>query len=167
MYKPSAVDGFFVSCAYIIYKMNKRKTTAKWILFALTIIINAFIIYHSCMNGNQSSNESSKVAILIKDIIKKNKIIYDKKFNVLTIIALSIIIIILLRSLIDTHFLCNNLSLKNIIDSYQTAQYGYASGYNDSWEWFGYINQNMKYFISLIILLLIYRKINIEKKTNK
>lgn len=107
------------------------------------------------------------VLLLIKDIIKKNKIIYDKKFNILTIIALSIICIILLRSLIDTHFLCNNLSLKNIIDSYQTAQYGYASGYDDLWEWFGYINQNMKYFISLIILLLIYRKINIEKKTNK
>lgn len=69
MYKPSVIDGFFVSCAYIIYKMNKRKTTAKWILFALTIIINAFIIYHSFMNGNQSSNESSKIALLIKNVI--------------------------------------------------------------------------------------------------
>ena len=49
--------------------MNKRKEAAKWILFALAILLNAFIIINSCMNGNQSSAESGRVTNIIKNII--------------------------------------------------------------------------------------------------
>lgn len=106
------------------------------------------------------------VLLFIKDIIKKNKIINNKSYNILSIIVLVIINIILIRSLTDTHFLINNIVLQNKIDSYTKLQYGYVGGYEDNMEWFEFINQNMKYFILMITLLLIYRKINIEKKTN-
>ena len=49
--------------------------------------------------------------------------------------------------------------------NYQNSQYGFIGGYDDL-EIFDYMNQNMKYFILMIILLLTYRKINITKKTS-
>jgi hypothetical protein len=72
-------------------------------------------------------------------------------------------ILIFIRALTDNHFLFNNISYQKEIDNYQNTQYGFTGGYDD-FELFDYMNQNMKYFILMIILLLTYRKINIIKK---
>ena len=60
---------FLCYARILLIKMNKRKEAAKWILFALAILLNAFIIINSCMNGNQSSAESGRVTNIIKNII--------------------------------------------------------------------------------------------------
>lgn len=60
---------FLYYARILLIKMNKRKEAAKWILFALAILLNAFIIINSCMNGNQSSAESGRVTNIIKNII--------------------------------------------------------------------------------------------------
>ena len=60
---------FLCYARILLIKMNKRKEAAKWILFALATLLNAFIILNSCMNGNQSSMESGRVTNIIKNII--------------------------------------------------------------------------------------------------
>ena len=60
---------FLCYARILLIKMNKRKEAAKWILFALAILLNAFIIINSYMNGNQSSAESGRVTNIIKNII--------------------------------------------------------------------------------------------------
>lgn len=60
---------FLCYARILLIKMNKRKEATKWILFALAILLNAFIIINSCMNGNQSSAESGRVTNIIKNII--------------------------------------------------------------------------------------------------
>lgn len=59
----------------LLIKMNKRKEAVKWILLGLAIVVNAFIIWNSCMNGNQSSMESGRVTNIIKNVI--NFFIHD------------------------------------------------------------------------------------------
>ena len=106
------------------------------------------------------------IILYIKDIIKKDNIISNRNYNILSIIVLIIINLILIRALTDNHFLFNNVAYQKEIDNYMTKQYGFTGGYDDTTEIFNYINQNMKYFILMIILLLTYRKINITKKTS-
>ena len=105
------------------------------------------------------------ILLYLKDIIKKNNIILNKKYNILSIIVILIISLIFIRALTDNHFLFNNISYQQEIENYQKVQYGFTGGYDDS-ELFNYMNQNMKYFILMIILLLTYRKINLTKKTS-
>ena len=66
---------FLCYARILLIKMNKRKEAAKWILFALAILLNTFIIWNSCMTGNQSSMESGRVTNIIKNII--NFFIHD------------------------------------------------------------------------------------------
>ena len=106
------------------------------------------------------------IILYLKDIIKKNNILSNKNYNIISIIVLLIINIIFIRALTDNHFLFNNISYQKEIDNYTNSQYGFTGGYDDSFEMFNYMNQNMKYFILMIILLLTYRKINITKKTS-
>ncbi len=103
------------------------------------------------------------ILLYLKDIIKKNNIISNKNYNILSIIVLLIISLIFIIALTDNHFLFNNISYQKEIDNYQNTQYGFTGGYDD-FELFDYMNQNMKYFILMIILLLTYRRINIQKK---
>ena len=106
------------------------------------------------------------IILYLKDIIKKNNIISNRNYNILSIIVLIIINLIFIRALTDNHFLFNNVAYQKEIDNYTTKQYGFTGGYDDTTEIFNYINQNMKYFILMIILLLTYRKINVTKKTS-
>lgn len=106
------------------------------------------------------------IVLYLKDIIKKNNILSNRNYNILSIIVLIIINLIFIRALNDNHFLYNNISYQKEIDNYTNKQYGFTGGYDDSFEMFNYMNQNMKYFILMIILLLTYRKVNITKKTS-
>ena len=106
------------------------------------------------------------ILLYLKDIIKKNNIILNKRYNYLSIIVILIISLIFIRALFDNHFFYNNISYQQEIENYQKTQYGFTGGYDDSFELFNYMNQNMKYFILMIILLLTYRKINLTKKTS-
>lgn len=48
---------------------NKRYQIAKWILVGLAIIVNAYIILQSCLNANDSTNQSGFVFNIIKTIL--------------------------------------------------------------------------------------------------
>ena len=48
--------------------MNKKLIILKWIFFSLMIIINAFIIFQSCLPANSSSEWSNVVVVIIEDI---------------------------------------------------------------------------------------------------
>ena len=98
----------------------------------------------------------------IKDIIKKNKININKKYNILQIIVIIIMTIIYIRTLYDTSFIYNS----RYIEQLKTIENGiYVE--NTQYEIILYIQQNINYLIILIILLLIYRKINMEHQESK
>ena len=147
--------------------MTKVLNIIKILLLIILIILN--IIFWSKSDYNEFGPFMFFVfgiiyiLLYLKDIIKKNNIISNRNYNILSIIVLLIISLIFIRALTDNHFLFNNTAYQKEIDNYQKTQYGYIGGYDD-FEIFDYMNQNMKYFILMIILLLTYRKVNIIKK---
>lgn len=50
-------------------KKDKRYIAVSWILFTLTIVLNGFIIYQSCLDGGQSTSSSSTISDFIKNIL--------------------------------------------------------------------------------------------------
>ena len=48
---------------------NKRYLVAKWILVALAIIINAYIIMQSCLNARESTSQSGFVFNFVKTLL--------------------------------------------------------------------------------------------------
>ena len=141
----------------------------KIIRYVLTLILTTLITIYTIKNDitGQSYFIFLSIYLLyiilnIKDIIKKNKIKDNKKYNILQIISLLIMIFIFLRTLYDPSFLINSSKyankLKELGEGYlEEAQY----------QTILYLLQNIPYFIGLIILSLIYRKINMEHQESK
>lgn len=50
-------------------KVDKRKIAVTWILTIFAIILNAFIIYQSCLNGDQSTVSSGVISNAIKNVL--------------------------------------------------------------------------------------------------
>ena len=50
-------------------KMDKRHLAVTWILFSFAIVLNGFIIYQSCLNGEQSTSSSGFISDFIKNIL--------------------------------------------------------------------------------------------------
>lgn len=48
---------------------EKRYKAVGWILFSFAIVLNLFIIYQSCLNGEQSTSSSTGISELIKNIL--------------------------------------------------------------------------------------------------
>ena len=48
---------------------DKRYTVVGWVLFVLSLVINAFIIYQSCLNGDASTSSSGAISDFIKNIL--------------------------------------------------------------------------------------------------
>ena len=141
----------------------------KIIRYILTLLLTTLITIYTIKNDitGQSYFIFLSIYLLyiilnIKDIIKKNKINENKKYNILQIISLSIMIFVFIRTLYDPSFLINSSKyankLKELGEGYlEEAQY----------QTILYLLQNIPYFIGLLILSLIYRKINMEKQESK
>ena len=50
-------------------RKEKRYVVVAWILFGLSFVLNAFIIYQSCLNGDQSTASSGSISSFIKSIL--------------------------------------------------------------------------------------------------
>lgn len=135
----------------------------------LTILLTILQIIYIIKNGIEGLNYLVFLSLYIlyillsiKDIIKKNNIKDNKKYNILQIIVLSIMTLVFIRTLYDPSFLYNSKYLKQL----KEIQNGiYVE--NAQYETILYLLQNINYFIALIILILIYRKINMEKQESK
>lgn len=100
--------------------------------------------------------------LTLKDYIKKNKIQKDKKYIIISIIYLSIITFILIRTLYDKSFIYNS---KQYVEEYlksNPTEIDILKQYNAL-----YFLQNIPYFIGLLLLSLTYRKINMEQQKSK
>lgn len=100
--------------------------------------------------------------ITIKDYIKKEKIQKNKTYLIIQIITYSIISFIFIRALYDKSFIYNS---KEYVEEYlknNPTEIDFLKQYNVL-----YLYQNMIYFIILLSLKLIYRKINMEKHESK
>lgn len=105
---------------------------------------------------------SLTLIIIIKDYIKKDKIQKNKTYLIIQIITYSIISFIFIRALYDKSFIYNSKQhVEEYLKIYPT-EIDLLKQYNAL-----YLYQNMIYFIILLTLSLIYRKINIEKTNSK
>lgn len=141
----------------------------KIIRYILTLILTTLITIYTIKNEitGQSYFIFLSIYLLyiilnIKDIIKKNTINENKKYNILQIISLSIMIFVFIRTLYDPSFLINSSKYKSIL---KELGEGYFEEAQD--QTILYLLQNIPYFIGLLILSLIYRKINMEHKESK
>lgn len=141
----------------------------KIIRYILTLILTTLITIYTIKNDitGQSYFIFLSIYLLyiilnIKDIIKKNTINENKKYNILQIISLLIMIFIFLRTLYDPSFLINSSKYKSIL---KELGEGYFEEAQD--QTILYLLQNIPYFIGLLILSLIYRKINMEHQESK
>ena len=100
------------------------------------------------------------IILNIKDYIKKNKIQYDNKYNLISIISLLMMLFILLRTLYDTNFIYNSSNVKLLTG---------IENIEESLKYYNilYFYQNLWWFILLFGLLFLYRKINMDKYESK
>lgn len=147
--------------------MNKTMELIKNILLILLtlLIIKYITIFHDYVTLEYIIFLSLFILTLIitiKDYIKKNKIQKDKTYLLISIISLSIISFIFIRTLYDKSFIYNS---KQYVEEYlknNPTEIDFLKQYNVL-----YLYQNMIYFIILLSLTLIYRKINMEKQESK
>ena len=141
----------------------------KIIRYILTLLLTTLITIYTIKNDITGQSYFIFLSIYliyiilnIKDIIKKNTINENKKYNLLQIISLLIMIFIFLRTLYDPSFLINSSKYANKL---KELGEGYLEEAKD--QTILYLIQNIPYFIGLIILSLIYRKINMEHQESK
>lgn len=100
--------------------------------------------------------------LLIKDFIKNNKIITDNIYNLLCLFVELLMIFIVCRALFDPSFLYNSSYYDTLLEMGKVKHLDSIKDVN-----INYMNQNCLYFALLLILLLIYRKINVQKMDSK
>ena len=132
--------------------MNKFLNIIKIILFGLTIILN-YLVWEKTRLVSWSHIFYLLLLIVffattIKDILKKNTINQNKTYQIISILVFIITIFILFRTLFD------KLLLFNIKEN----EFEYYS--------MDFLKQNMIYFNTMLITLLIYRKLNNKKVSN-
>ena len=132
--------------------MNKFLNIIKIILFGLTIILN-YLVWEKTRLVSWSHIFYLLLLIVffattIKDLLKKNTINQNKTYQIISILVFIITIIILFRTLFD------KLLLFNIKEN----EFEYYS--------MDFLKQNMIYFNTMLITLLIYRKLNNKKVSN-
>ena len=132
--------------------MNKFLNIIKIILFGLTIILN-YLVWEKTRLVSWSHIFYLLLLIIlfatiIKDLLKKNTINQNKTYQIISILVFIITIFILFRTLFD------KLLLFNIKEN----EFEYYS--------MDFLKQNMIYFNTMLITLLIYRKLNNKKVSN-
>lgn len=151
--------------------MNKALFIIRIILFHLIAVLFFFVTRITDFVGWE---EFLFVAImilyevfLVKDIIQKRNINSSRKYNILSIISFMIIIFILFRCLVDPHFIYHNVSFLKELNEYETILYGSPRNIIQFSEIIGYyLMNNSLYFNIIFVLLFIYRKLNINIKSN-
>ena len=132
--------------------MNKFLNIIKIILFGVTIILN-YLVWKKTRLVSWSHIFYLLLLIIlfattIKDLLKKNTINQNKTYQIISILVFIITIFILFRTLFD------KLLLFNIKEN----EFEYYS--------MDFLKQNMIYFNTMLITLLIYRKLNNKKVSN-
>ena len=132
--------------------MNKFLNIIKIILFGVTIILN-YLVWEKTRLVSWSHIFYLLLLIVffattIKDLLKKNTINQNKTYQIISILVFIITIFILFRTLFD------KLLLFNIKEN----EFEYYS--------MDFLKQNMIYFNTMLITLLIYRKLNNKKVSN-
>ena len=132
--------------------MNKFLNIIKIILFGVTIILN-YLVWTKTRLVSWSHIFYLLLLIVffattIKDLLKKNTINQNKTYQIISILVFIITIFILFRTLFD------KLLLFNIKEN----EFEYYS--------MDFLKQNMIYFNTMLVVLLIYRKLNNKKISN-
>lgn len=132
--------------------MNKFLNIIKLILLGITIILN-YLVWEKTRLVSWSHIFYLLLLIIlfattIKDLLKKNTINQNKTYQIISILVFIITIFILFRTLFD------KLLLFNIKEN----EFEYYS--------MDFLKQNMIYFNTMLITLLIYRKLNNKKVSN-
>ena len=145
--------------------MNKKMNILKIIMALILLFLNI-----KCLSIYGLSSFSILVYLIlllillllfINDLLKK--ITINKTYDILFIIVEVIICFILFRTLYDPSFIYNS---SNIISELHNYHFG-SNLYDIQYINLMYLNQNSWYLIILIILVLIYRKINLPKTVSK
>lgn len=138
--------------------MNKILNILKYIFSFILIIFNIIYIYNFGLTSIYYliyiGLFSFFIVLLISDLIKKNKINLNNKYNFLCIFVFVVMLLIFYRALCDTNFLYNNLNYRELY---------LINNIDIKLSNILYVSQNSIYFIMLMILLCIYHKINSDK----
>ncbi|MBQ8892453.1 MAG: hypothetical protein IJ068_06305 [Bacilli bacterium] len=147
--------------------MNKFMHIIKIILIFLLVYFQIIFEYKFGYNINFFKItfiilEIMYIILTIKDLIKKENILKDKKYLILQIIVLIITNLIYIRCLYDKSFIYNNktyyLELVNYFKMHNSNENIYLKDIN-----IYYLHQNFIYFNILFISLLIYHKVNLKE----
>lgn len=100
--------------------------------------------------------------LMFKDLIKKDKINDNKVYNIILVFLELTMIFIFVRAIFDQRFLYNS-------NYYTSLIMGYNNIFIDNVKLINifYIIQSSWYLNIMLLLILIYRKINIEKRESK
>ena len=132
--------------------MNKFLNIIKLILFVVTIIFNYFVWEKTRLVSWSHIFYLLLLIILfittIKDLLKRNTINQNKTYQIISILVFIITIFILYRNLYDKSLFFN-------IKEYKFEYYSME-----------FLKQNLIYFNTMFIVLLIYRKLNNKKISN-
>lgn len=148
--------------------MNKILSIIRMILFVILVVFN--IIFIKTFGIQNTINVIYLILLLVfgllmfKDLLKKNKINNDKFYNWLCIFIELVLLFIFGRVLLDKSFLYNSNYYMDIINSYNNRGIDIDRIKSIS---FNYIIQNCWYLSVLLVSILIYRKINMERKESK
>lgn len=151
--------------------MNKILNIIKILLFILLVILNS--IYLSTFGPSASIYIFYLLLLLIfgllmfKDLIQKNKINNDRMFNLIFIFLELIMIFIFIRALFDQHFIYNSDYYVNLIKKYNNDEFMIMAPSDIESINIFYIVQSSGYLCLMLLLILTYRKINLEKKESK
>ena len=132
--------------------MNKFLNIIKIILFGVTIILN-YLVWEKTRLVSWSHIFYLLLLIIlfittIKDLLKRNTINKNKTYQIISILVFIITIFILYRTLYDKSLFFN-------IKEYKFEYYSME-----------FLKQNLIYFNTMFIVLLIYRKLNNKKISN-
>lgn len=132
--------------------MNKFLNIIKLILFVVTIILN-YLVWEKTRLVSWSHIFYLLLLIIlfittIKDLLKRNTINKNKTYQIISILVFLITIFILYRTLYDKSLFFN-------IKEYKLEYYSME-----------FLKQNLIYFNTMVIVLLIYRKLNNKKISN-
>lgn len=132
--------------------MNKFLNIIKIILFVVTIILN-YLVWEKTRLVSWSHIFYLLLLIIlfittIKDLLKRNTINKNKTYQIISILVFLITIFILYRTLYDKSLFFN-------IKEYKFEYYSME-----------FLKQNLIYFNVMLVVLLIYRKLNNKKISN-
>ncbi len=150
--------------------MNKILNILKLVLCLILLVLNTIYIHIFGLCQQYIIYLLFYIVILllmIKDFLKHNKINFDNVYNLLCIFVELLIIFISCRAIFDPSFLYNSsyydiLLEMNPGNPLNNINLDIIKNIN-----INYMNQNCLYFGVLLLLILIYRKINMEKKESK